>query len=257
MGTTMELDGSRQVPERGTAAQSRPTTAPCRRAVFLDRDGVLNASVVRDGRPYPPGSVAEVTILPRVLEALVDLKQAGFMTIVVTNQPDVARGTQSREVVEEIDAYLASRLPLDEFKVCYHDDRQACGCRKPAPGLILSAAEEHGIDVGFSYMVGRPVAGRRSGTTRRLPDDLDRSRLRGARSGYSAGRGLPILVGCKPVDLGTRSPAHAFAMMPDRRRLEPVHDCWTTWVPLLSKRKRTSCKPASRITRRMRILSST
>jgi D-glycero-D-manno-heptose 1,7-bisphosphate phosphatase len=141
--------------------------ADCTRAVFLDRDGVLNRPVVRDGKPYPPRSLAEVEILPCVPEALADLKQAGFMTIVVTNQPDVARGTQRREVVEEIDAYLASRLPLDQVLVCYHDDRQACDCRKPAPGLILAAARQYGINLGASYMVGdrwRDIeAGQRAG----------------------------------------------------------------------------------------------
>ncbi len=124
------------------------------RAVFLDRDGVLNRCVVRDGKPYPPASVSEVQILPGVGEALLKLRKAGFMTIVATNQPDVARGTQTREVVEQINTFLMAELELDETMVCYHDDKDACRCRKPLPGLLVAAAEEHGVDLSASFMVG-------------------------------------------------------------------------------------------------------
>ena len=92
-----------------------------RRAVFLDRDGVINRAVVRDGKPYPPANLAEMEILPGVSEALASLHEAGFMLIVVTNQPDVARGATPMAVVEEINNYLASYLPIDEFRTCYHD----------------------------------------------------------------------------------------------------------------------------------------
>jgi D-glycero-D-manno-heptose 1,7-bisphosphate phosphatase len=125
-----------------------------RRAVFLDRDGVINRAVVRDGRPYPPVSAADLEILPGVAEALSRLKAAGFIVIVVTNQPDVARGTQSRETVEAIHAKLASLLPIDEFRVCYHDDNDRCGCRKPKPGLLVEAAAARGVALSQSVMVG-------------------------------------------------------------------------------------------------------
>ena len=124
------------------------------RAVFLDRDGVLNRSVVKDGKPYPPASVSEVEILPGVGEALQKLRKAGFMTIVATNQPDVARGTQTREAVEQINTFLMAELELDETMVCYHDDKDACRCRKPLPGLLAAAAEKHGVDLSASFMVG-------------------------------------------------------------------------------------------------------
>src|ERR1017187_1809436 len=110
-----------------------------RRAVFLDRDGVINRAIVRDGKPYPPASLDELEILPGVPEALGLLKAAGFALIVVTNQPDVARGVQRREVVEAINATLGAQLPIDEFRVCYHDDRDQCPCRKPQPGLLTRA----------------------------------------------------------------------------------------------------------------------
>ena len=100
-----------------------------RRAVFLDRDGVLNHAVVREGRPYPPGSVADVVIPPGVPEALSRLKDAGFVLIVVSNQPDVARGTTTRASVEAINAHLGDLLPIDRFITCYHDGRDGCQCR--------------------------------------------------------------------------------------------------------------------------------
>jgi D-glycero-D-manno-heptose 1,7-bisphosphate phosphatase len=125
-----------------------------RRAVFLDRDGVLNRAILRHGKPYPPANVAEFEILPGVVEACRVLKEAGFVLIVVTNQPDVARGTQQRSVVEAINQTLLSSVPLDDIKVCYHDDGDQCSCRKPLPGLLIEAAREWQIDLSASFMVG-------------------------------------------------------------------------------------------------------
>jgi len=140
-----------------------------KRAVFLDRDGVINRAVVQDGKPFPPRSVTELEVLPDAKDALLRLRDAGYMLIVVTNQPDVARGTQSRSQVEEINARLASELAIDEFMVCYHDDAAGCACRKPSPGGLLDAAERHQVDLTKSYIVGdrwRDVeAGQRAGCT--------------------------------------------------------------------------------------------
>ena len=124
------------------------------RAVFLDRDGVLNEAVVRDGKPYPPPSVADLKIIPDAASALARLKVRGLPLIVVTNQPDVARGTQTMAAIEEINALLRRELPLDDFVVCAHDDRDDCACRKPKPGLILEGAARHGADPARSFMVG-------------------------------------------------------------------------------------------------------
>lgn len=124
------------------------------RAVFLDRDGVINRAVVRDGRPYPPVSLDELEILPGVAQALLSLKAAGFILVVVSNQPDVARGTVPRSVVESINSLLAAKLPLDRVVICYHDSADACSCRKPQPGMLLSAASDLGLDLGRSFMVG-------------------------------------------------------------------------------------------------------
>jgi len=142
-------------------------TGTMRRAVFLDRDGVLNRVAVRHGKPYPPTTLAELEILPDVPDALHALRATGLLLIGATNQPDVARGTQQRDVVDAINATLRATLPLDDLLVCYHDDRDGCGCRKPRPGLLLEAAAKHGIDLTASYMIGdrwRDVgAGRNAG----------------------------------------------------------------------------------------------
>jgi D-glycero-D-manno-heptose 1,7-bisphosphate phosphatase len=120
-------------------------------AVFLDRDGVLNRAIVRDGRPYPPASLAELEITAGAAEALTRLKAAGYRLVVVTNQPDVAAGRQRRDVVEAINAALSAALPIDEIRVCYHDDAEQCGCRKPAPGLLT---EPPLYDLAASVIVG-------------------------------------------------------------------------------------------------------
>jgi D-glycero-D-manno-heptose 1,7-bisphosphate phosphatase len=124
------------------------------RAVFLDRDGVLNAIVVRGGTPYPPQSIEEFSLLPGVEQACRQLRQAGFLLVVVTNQPDVARGIQLRERVEAMNRQVLSELPVQDILTCYHDEADGCGCRKPKPGLILQAAGQWDIDLRGSYMVG-------------------------------------------------------------------------------------------------------
>lgn len=140
-------------PRLKTQATKWESTAP-RRAVFLDRDGVLNRALVKDGKPHPPKDVSELEVPPDVPAAVQKLKDRGFDLLVVTNQPDVARGTQSREVVESINRALSASLPLDEVLVCYHRDEDHCDCRKPRPGLLLEAARKRGIDLSASFMVG-------------------------------------------------------------------------------------------------------
>lgn len=123
-------------------------------AVFLDRDGVLNEVVIRDGKPYPPASLAALKVPDEVLPALQRLKSAGYLLLGATNQPDVVRGKTEKSLVESINAHLMASLPLDEMRVCYHDDADDCECRKPRPGLILQAAKAHGVDLTRSFMVG-------------------------------------------------------------------------------------------------------
>jgi D-glycero-D-manno-heptose 1,7-bisphosphate phosphatase len=140
-----------------------------RAAVFLDRDGVINRPVIRNGRPYPPPDEGALEILPGVENALARLHEAGFHLVVVTNQPDVARGTQTREAIDRMHARLSAALPLDDIRVCLHDDGDGCACRKPKPGLLEDAARQADLSLTDSFMVGdrwRDIeAGQRAGCT--------------------------------------------------------------------------------------------
>jgi D-glycero-D-manno-heptose 1,7-bisphosphate phosphatase len=129
------------------AIRSRP-------AVFLDRDGVLNEAFVRRGVPTPPRSLEDFHVLPGVARACADLRQAGFVLVVVTNQPDIARGRQTRAEVDRIHERLRRLVPLDEICVCPHDDIDACTCRKPQPGMLLEAADRLDLDLARSASVG-------------------------------------------------------------------------------------------------------
>jgi D-glycero-D-manno-heptose 1,7-bisphosphate phosphatase len=135
--------------------------------MFLDRDGVINRAVIREGIPCPPASLNELEILPGVPAALNALKAGGYQLVVVTNQPDVARGSTSLQLVGDIHARLADTLALDAILTCFHDDSDDCECRKPKPGLLLQAARELSLDLASSFMIGdrwRDVeAGRRAG----------------------------------------------------------------------------------------------
>jgi len=128
---------------------------------------VLNEVVLRNGRPHPPARLDELRILPGVPEACRDLQRAGFTLVVVTNQPDIARGGALQETVDELNSVVRERTGVDAVYVCPHDDTQGCDCRKPAPGLLQIAARDLGIDLPRSYMVGdrwRDIqAGQRAG----------------------------------------------------------------------------------------------
>jgi D-glycero-D-manno-heptose 1,7-bisphosphate phosphatase len=140
-----------------------------RRAVFLDRDGVINANIERDGRPVAPTMLAEFRLLPGVGEAVARLKQNGFVVVVVTNQPDIATGRTERAVLEAMHREMRRHVAVDDVKICPHVDGDHCDCRKPKPGLILQAARERDIDLPASYVVGdrwRDIeAGRAAGCT--------------------------------------------------------------------------------------------
>ncbi len=125
-----------------------------RRAVFLDRDGVLNRSLVRNGKPFAPRSLNDFEILPNVAPTLQAFKRSGLFLSVVTNQPDVATGKQSRELVESMHKILRQSLPIDEIRACFHVDTDRCECRKPKPGMLFAAARARGIDLARSYMIG-------------------------------------------------------------------------------------------------------
>ena len=132
---------------------------PLRPAIFLDRDGTLNAPVVRDGKPYPPAAVAEFALLPGVADGCRQLHAAGYVLVVATNQPDVGRGTQSPATVEAMHAHLQRLIPeIARIEVCIapgqglaHPENRR---RKPDPGMLLDAAQALGLDLARSWMVG-------------------------------------------------------------------------------------------------------
>lgn len=138
-----------------------------RKAVFLDRDGVLNKAVYRDGVSYPPADADDMLIPDTSLEAVRLLQAADYLCICVTNQPDVARGKRTLENVQKMNERIRAVLPLDDLYVCLHDNADNCDCRKPKPGMLLKGAEKWGIDLASSWMVGdRPsdiAAGKAAG----------------------------------------------------------------------------------------------
>ena len=174
-----------------------------KRAVFLDRDGVLNRAVVLDGKPYPPQTLEELFILPGVVEALENLKAAGFLLIVVTNQPDVARGKVTKESIEMINAFLRKSLPIDDFRTCFHDDSDNCNCRKPKPGALIEASIHYGIDLKSSFMVGdrwRDIAAGYAAGCRTIFLDYDYSEKRPVTPYYCVNtleQAVPYILGEK------------------------------------------------------------
>lgn len=125
-----------------------------KRAVFLDRDGVLNKTIFRDGKPRAPYTLEDFALLEDVAEGIQLLRDNNFTLIVVTNQPDVARGWVSREAVDAVNNKLRELIEVDDIKICFHDSMENCLCRKPKPGMLIDAAREMEIDLKNSFMIG-------------------------------------------------------------------------------------------------------
>lgn len=125
-----------------------------RPAVFFDRDGVLNSVVWRDGKPASPRTLDELVIEDAAAETIAQAHAAGYRVFVVTNQPDVRRGLMTDAALDAIHDKIASTLPIDEIVACRHDNADACDCRKPLPGMLLSLARRWDIDLHGSWMVG-------------------------------------------------------------------------------------------------------
>ncbi len=125
-----------------------------RRAVFLDRDGVINEMIQVKGSSHPPASLEDLKIYEETLPALQQLKSLGFYLFIVTNQPDAARGTTTIQEIDRINQYIQSILPIDKLYVCFHDNRHECFCRKPKAGMLLAAAAEYDLVLNQCFMVG-------------------------------------------------------------------------------------------------------
>ena len=169
------------------------------RAVFLDRDGVLNANIERDGRPVAPWRLEDFRILPGVPEAVRELRRAGFVTVVVTNQPDIANGRTLRATLDAMHDELRRQVEIDDIRVCPHVDSDACACRKPKPGMLVEAAAEHAIALEQSWLVGdrwRDIAaGHAAGCRSILVGDWDGGAPpEGMRPAYGRAMSLPAAV---------------------------------------------------------------
>lgn len=124
------------------------------RAVFLDRDGVLNVSYVVGGKPYAPTCFADFQLYNGIEGPLNSLKDVGYTLIVVTNQPDVGNDKTAKHEVERMHHYLMDTLPLEAVQVCYHSQLEGCDCRKPKPGMLEEAADRFQIELNESFMIG-------------------------------------------------------------------------------------------------------
>ena len=125
-----------------------------KKAIFLDRDGVINKTFIKNSLPISPPSFDLLEILPGVKESILRLKKLNFVCLVVTNQPDVSRGKIEKKTIIKMNNYLKDEIKLDDIFVCYHDDRDKCKCRKPKPGLLLDASKKWDINLKKSYMIG-------------------------------------------------------------------------------------------------------
>lgn len=124
------------------------------RAVFLDRDGVINKVICRDGRPASPRSLEEFILNDGVRQTARKLKDYGFRIIVVSNQPDLARGEITQGVLDLMTQRMRWEIPIDDVYICPHDDAHQCSCRKPKPGMLIDAASRWEIDLSSSFMIG-------------------------------------------------------------------------------------------------------
>lgn len=172
-----------------------------RPAVFLDRDGVLVETEIRRGKPFAPRSLAEFTVFADAKAHCDRLKQAGFILVVVSNQPDVGNGLVARSVVEAMNEKLRAELPLDAVKICYHSQDKGCACRKPAPGLLLEAAKELILDPAASFMIGDRwldiVAGKNAGCHTILIDRdyAEKEKTRPDATVRSLGEAVDVVLG--------------------------------------------------------------
>jgi len=125
-----------------------------KRAIFLDRDGVLNETIIKEKEITSPLNLNDLKVFPEVKETLLTFKKYGYLLIMVTNQPDIARNKNTKKNVEEINNFLKNHLNLDDIFVCYHDDKDFCDCRKPKSGMLIAASKKHNIDLPKSFIIG-------------------------------------------------------------------------------------------------------
>lgn len=124
------------------------------KAVFFDRDGVLNHLVQRDGSYYSPKKFEDFRIVNEAKEVVNRVQAMGFLAIVISNQPDISRGKLKQSELDKMTDLLFKKLNVDDIFYCTHDDNNDTGCRKPAPGLFFTAQKKYNIDFNKSFMIG-------------------------------------------------------------------------------------------------------
>ena len=170
-------------------------------AVFLDRDGVLNELVLRDGMAVSPRRVEDFRLSDGAMQAVQRLREVGLLVFVVSNQPDIARGQLTQEDLSQMSRILEDIVGINEVVVCPHDDADGCVCRKPKPGMLYGLAERWDVDLQKSFVVGDSwkdiEAGRRAGCRTVF---LDRGRGRSADADWTVvtlGDAVQVIVsGC-------------------------------------------------------------
>lgn len=145
-----------------------------KQAIFLDRDGVINSTIIKEGKPFSPRKFEDFEFVDGIKNVLERFKTEGLLNIVVTNQPDIARGLMKKEELRKMHNLIRENLPVDDIFICPHDDADNCNCRKPKPGMLLEAAKKWDIDLSESFMIGDSwkdiEAGRNAGCTTLLID---------------------------------------------------------------------------------------
>jgi D-glycero-D-manno-heptose 1,7-bisphosphate phosphatase len=124
------------------------------KAVFLDRDGIVNRALIINKKPYPPLSVSDTFPIKEISELIKSWHDKGYLVIVITNQPDVANHLVEKSEVDKINRYLKSLVGFDDIFVCYHSEKDNCDCRKPKVGLFKQAKEKYNIAFSKSWMIG-------------------------------------------------------------------------------------------------------
>jgi D-glycero-D-manno-heptose 1,7-bisphosphate phosphatase len=124
------------------------------KAIFLDRDGIINKAIIKDDKAYSPRRFSEFEFNTRIAEQVEKIKSAGYFVIVVTNQPDITRGKMDIAELNKMTETIHSKLLVDEILICRHDDSDNCICRKPKPGMLFDAAKRYNIDLTASFLIG-------------------------------------------------------------------------------------------------------
>ncbi len=124
------------------------------RAVFLDRDGVINKVILKEGKAYSPRSISAFEFVADIVDVVTQLKKAGYFLIVVTNQPDIARGKLPKSELDQMTSRINDELAIDEIFICPHDDGDNCNCRKPKPGMLMAAKKKYRLDLKRSFLIG-------------------------------------------------------------------------------------------------------